>query len=74
MSGGKEKIFDGNGEETDRWGKSEGKNKSIKVVWVGCVYIMYGNLLNKNFNCVKTQQIFTKFSQQMRCQIFHMTK
>ena len=40
MSGGKEKIFDGNGEETDGWEKSEGKNKSIKVVWVGYVYIM----------------------------------
>ena len=40
MSGGKEKIFDWNGEETDGWGKSEGKNQSIKVVWVGYVYIM----------------------------------
>ena len=40
MSGGNEKIFDGNGEEIDGWKESEGKNKSIKVVWVGYVYIM----------------------------------
>ena len=34
MSGGKEKIFDGNGEETSGWEKSEEK-KIVKVVWVG---------------------------------------
>ena len=44
VSGGKEKIFDGNGGRNG-WMRKKRRKKKVDM--------MYGNLLNKNYNYVK---------------------